>query len=132
MPNFTAVNPREVATIQAEQAKNPANLGVGVADLSSGAIRLFLFDDTNAWVANHPHAQAIAGHEAAAVMAGFQIDPTRGFVLAWDAANGQWQVLNRSHLNLADGNGLRMDLATFGLIVKVLENAGLANPVVFP
>jgi len=132
MTKFTVLDPSDVATIRAEQTKNASNIGVGVVDLATGGIRLFPYDQTDEWVTLHPHFQAMAGHEAAALMAGFLIPQVRGFVLEFDSANGQWRVMNRSHLNLPDGNGMRMDSGAFDEVVRALENAGLLNPAIFP
>jgi hypothetical protein len=132
MTTCTVADPQDVSRIRAGLVANPANLGVGVVDIGSGIIRLIPYDETNQWVARNPHRQVMAGHEAAAVIAGFTIPQSRGFILVVDAVSGLWQISNRSHLNLPDGNGLRMESKSFDLVVKALENAGIVNPIVFP
>jgi hypothetical protein len=72
----------------------------------------------------------MAGHEAAAIMAGIPPDQARGFVLGKQGNN--WHVINLSHLNWLDGqaNALQMDPLTFTEIVLALQRAGVQNPVV--
>lgn len=132
MSKFTVMDPSDVATIRAEQTKNASNIGVGVVEVAAGAVRLFPYDQTDEWVTHHPHLHAMAGHEAAALMAGFLIPQTRGFVLEFDSANGQWRVMNRSHLNFPDGNGMRMDAGAFAEVIRALEDTGLLNPAIYP
>jgi hypothetical protein len=122
--------PADVQKVQLEQVTNPNNLGIGVIDASTGKIGLFSFDETDRFVAVNPHVQVMAGHEAAAFMAGFIASQTRGFVLGFDPSTGQWQIANRSHLNFPDGAGLRMAPQTFTEVVDALFAAGVTNPVV--
>ncbi|MCI0684229.1 MAG: hypothetical protein L0Y71_19135 [Gemmataceae bacterium] len=131
MNKFTVTDPTDVVTIRTEQAKNPSNMGVGVVDAASGAIRVYPYDQTDEWVSLHPQCMAMAGHEAAAWMAGFPIPSTRGFVLDYDSAMGQWRVVNRSHLNFPDG-GMRMESQSFDRVLEALADVGILNPTIIP
>ncbi len=113
-----------------EQARAPNNLGVGVIDLRLGHVRLFTYDETDAFSQAHRPLQVAAGHEAAAAMAAIPLDQARGFVLAKRGA--AWHVFNQSHLNRVDAqaNAMRMDPQTFGAIVSALQTAGVQNPVI--
>lgn len=93
-------------------------------------MRLFTYDETDAFrQANRP-LQVMAGHEAAAAMAGIPRDQARGFVLSKQGSD--WHVFNQSHLNLPDGqtNTMRMDPQAFNEIVSALQAAGVRNPVI--
>ena len=110
-------------------AQNPRNVGVGVIDKRTRQVRIFSYDETNAFSRANRPLQVAAGHEAAAAMAGIPSDQARGFVLA--KLGGAWHVFNQSHLNLPDGqaNAMSMDGQLFNEIVSALQGVGVPNPV---
>jgi hypothetical protein len=122
-------DPAEVAHVEQEAARNQTNVGVGVIDKRTGQVRLFTYDETDAFSRANPHLQVMAGHEAAAAMAGILPDQTRGFVLAKQGSD--WHVFNLSHLNRPDAqtNAMQMDGQLFSEIVSALQGAGVQNPV---
>lgn len=71
----------------------------------------------------------MAGHEAAAAMAGIPLAGARGFVLSLQG--NDWHLLNKSHLNRPDGqaNTMRMNSQHLNAIVAALKWAGVHNPV---
>jgi hypothetical protein len=105
-------------------------MGVGVIDKRTGQVRLFSFDETDAFSQANRHLQVGAGHEAAAAMAGIPPDQARGFILTKQGSD--WHVFNQSHLNWPDAqaNTLRMDGQLFNEIVSALQAAGVQNPVI--
>jgi hypothetical protein len=105
-------------------------MGVGIIDKRTGQVRLFPFDETEAFSMANPQLQVAAGHEAAAALAGIPPDQARGFVLARQGSD--WHVFNQSHLNRADAQAhpLRMDPQLFNDIVTALQGAGVPNPVI--
>lgn len=123
-------DPADIAHVEQGLARDPTNLGVGVIDLRSGQVRLFLYDETDAYCAAHPGLQLMAGHEAAATMAGIPRDEARGFLLGRQGSD--WHVLNQSHLNRPDAqpNTMRMAPTSFVNVVQALQTAGVANPVI--
>jgi hypothetical protein len=123
-------NPAEIAYVEQELARNPTNVGVGVIDKRTGQVRLFSYDETNAFSMANPGLNVAAGHEAAAAMVGIPPDEARGFVLAKQGSD--WHVFNQSHLNVADAqaNTMRMDSQLFNGIVYALHGAGVKSPVV--
>jgi hypothetical protein len=129
-PHNASCDPAEVAHIEREIAKNPNNVGVGVIDKRTGQVRLFTYDETDAFCQANRHLQVGAGHEAAASMAGIPRDQARGFLLA--KQGGDWHVSNLSHLNQPDAqaNTLQMDGRLFNEIVSALLAAGVQNPVI--
>jgi hypothetical protein len=129
--NWTATcDTAELGHVSAELAKNPNDLGVGIIDRRTGQVRLFPYQDTDAFVQLNPQLQIMAGHEAAAAMAGIPIDEARGFILARQGHD--WLLINQSHLNRADGqaNSMQMDPQTVGDIVAALKGAGVPNPLI--
>lgn len=120
----------EVAHIEKEVTKDANNIGVGVIDTTTGEIRLFTFDETSAFSMANSNLQAAAGHEAAAVMAGFQLANARGFALG--KQGNDWHIFNLSHLNQADSqtNSMNMARRVFDAIVAALGAAGIRNPVI--
>ena len=129
-PHRASCDPAEVVHVEQEIARNQTNLGVGVLDTRTGQVRLISYDETDAFSKANPHLQVMAGHEAAAVMAGIPPDQARGFVLG--KQGNDWHVINSSHLNRADGqpNTMHMAPQTFNDIVSALQNAGVQNPIV--
>lgn len=123
-------DPTEIAYLEGELAKAPGNMGVGVVDCATGLVRIFTYDDTDAFSRANAHLQVMAGHEAAAAMAGFAPAQARGFVLAKQVTT--WHVFNRSHWNRVDAqaNTMCMNPATFHAIVSALQTAGVSNPVI--
>jgi hypothetical protein len=123
-------DPAEVARIEQEMARNQNNVGVGVIDLRTGRVRLFTYDETDAFSRANPHLQVMAGHEAAAAMAGIPADQARGFMIG--KQGNDWHIINGSHLNVPDGqpNGMHMAPQTFNEIVTALQAAGVQNPIV--
>jgi hypothetical protein len=123
-------NPAEISHVEQEMVLNPRNVGVGVVDKSTGQVRLFSYDETNAFSMANPRLTVAAGHEAAAEMAGIPSYRARGFVLV--KQGNAWNVFNQSHLNRPDGqtNTMRMDDQLFNEIVTALLSAGIQNPVV--
>jgi hypothetical protein len=123
-------NPAEIAHVEQEMARNPRNLGVGVIDKRTGQVRLFSFDETDAFSRANRHLQVGAGHEAAAAMAGIPPDQARGFALL--KQGNDWHVLNLSHLNRPDAqvNPMQMDGQLFNEIVAALQTAGVQNPII--
>jgi hypothetical protein len=111
-------------------ARNQNNMGVGIIDKRTGQVRLFPYDETDAFSRANPHLQVLAGHEAAAAMAGIPPDQARGFVLGKQGSD--WHVFNQSHLNRPDAqaNTTRMDPQTFNEIVSALQGAGVQKPLV--
>src|SRR5262249_38690786 len=109
-------------------AGKPNNLGGGIIDLSTGTIRLFPFDDTNAFSLANPALLVAAGHESAAVMAGVPPGQARGVVLT--KQGNDWLVRNQSPLNAAAGQptSTRMNPQTFDETVAALRAAG-AQPL---
>ena len=93
-------------------------------------MRLFTFDETDAFSGANPKLQVMAGHEAAAAMAGIPLDEARGFVLGKQGSD--WHVVNRSHLNRPDAqtNDMQMEAQLFSEILTALSGAGIQNPVV--
>jgi hypothetical protein len=122
-------DPAEVVRLQQEMARNPNNVGVGVIDKRTGQVRLFTYDETDAFSRANPQLQVMAGHEAAAAMAGIPPDQARGFVVG--RQGNDWHVFNQSHLNRPDAqsNTMRMDPQLFNEIVTALQGAGVQNPV---
>jgi hypothetical protein len=122
-------DPAEIAHVEQEMARNSRNMGVGVIDRRTGQVRLFAYDETNAFSMANPRLNVAAGHEAAAVMAGLPLDEARGFILAKQGSD--WHVFNQSHLNRPDAqpNTMRMDGQLFNEIVLALHAAGACNPV---
>jgi hypothetical protein len=129
MPNASC-DPADVAHVEQEMVNDPSNPGVGVIDRRTGQLRLFTYDETDAFSRTNPHLQVMAGHEAAAAMAGIPPNQARGFVLG--KQGNDWHVVNQSHLNRMDGqpNTMRMDPQTFGEVVSALQTAGVQNPIV--
>lgn len=121
-------NSADIAHIEQEMARDSTNIGVGVIDKRTSQVWVFAFDETDAFSRANPHLQVVAGHEAAATMAGIPLDQARGFVLAKQASD--WHVFNQSHLNLLDGQAMRMDAQVFSEIVAALQAAGVQHPVV--
>jgi hypothetical protein len=93
-------------------------------------VRLFTYDETDAFSRANPHLQVMAGHEAAAAMAGIPPDQARGFVLGKQGSG--WHVFNLSHLNRPDvqSNAMQMGPQLFNEIVSALQGAGVHNPAV--
>ena len=129
MPNASC-DPAEVAHIEQEMARNQNTLGVGVIDKRTGQMRLFTYDETDAFSLAKRHLQVAAGHEAAAALAGIPPDQARGFVLGKQGTD--WHVFNQSHLNGPDAqpNTTRMEPQLFSDIVSALQGAGVQNPIV--
>jgi hypothetical protein len=126
-----ACDPAEIAHLEQEAARNPNNVGIGVIDKRTGQVRLFPYDETDAFSQANRPLQVGAGHEAAAAaMAGIPADQARGFVLAKQGSG--WQVFNQSHLNRPDAqaNSVQMDGQLFNEIVSALQVAGVPNLVV--
>ncbi|MHB1425395.1 MAG: hypothetical protein ACYC3I_19670 [Gemmataceae bacterium] len=123
-------DPTEVTHIAREIVKNPNNIGVGVIDKRTEHVRLFSYDETDAFCRANRHLQLGAGHEAAAAMAGIPPDQARGFLLAKQGSG--WHVSNQSHLNQPDAqaNTMRMDGQLFAAIVSALQVAGVQNSVI--
>lgn len=123
-------DPNEVAHIEQAIANHPNTLGVGVIATRTGIIRLFTYEETDAFSSANPSLQVMAGHEAAAAMAGIPPDEARGFVLARQGSD--WHVYNLSHLNRVDGQSdtMRMDEQTFNALVGALQTAGVHNQVI--
>lgn len=123
-------NPAEVAHLEREWTSNPNNLGVGVIDKRMGQVRLFTYDETDAFCQANRHLQVGAGHEAAAAMAGIPSDQARGFILMKRGNNRH--IINQSYLNKVDGQipNMQMDPRTFNEIVFALRTAGVQNPVI--
>jgi hypothetical protein len=111
-------------------ATHPNNVGVGVIDKNTGIVRLFTYDETDAFSRANPTLQVMTGHEAAAAMAGIPFDQARGFVVGMQGTD--WHIFNQSHLNRPDGqpNTMRMDPQLFNEIVSALQGAGVLNPVI--
>jgi hypothetical protein len=128
--NNATCNPAEIAHVELEMARNPANMGVGVIDKRTGQMRLFSFDETDAFSRANCHLGVSAGHEAAATMAGIPVDQARGFIIAKQA--NIWHVFNQSHLNRPDAqsNTMRMDGQLFSEIMSALQVAGLQSPII--
>ncbi len=129
VPNAVC-DPAEVAHLEKEAANDPSNVGVGVIDKRTGQVRLFLYEETNVFSMANPRLLVAAGHEAAAAMAGFPLDQTRGFLLGKQGSD--WHVFNQSHLNRPDAqtNTMRMDGQLFHEIISALQAAGVSNPVI--
>lgn len=123
-------DPAELAHVEAEIAKQPSNIGVGVINVKTGGLRLFAYDETVAFSRANPVLQVMAGHEAAAAMAGIAPDDARGFVLG--KQGGDWHIFNQSHLNWVDAqpSRMRMDPQTFSEIVAALQKSGVQSPVI--
>jgi hypothetical protein len=123
-------DPAEVAHIEQELARNPNNMGVGVIDKRTGQVRLFTYDETDAFSRAHLHLQVMAGHEAAAVMAGIPSDEARGFILGKQGSD--WHIINQSHLNRPDAqtNTLQMEPQLFNDIATALQGAGVQNSII--
>lgn len=115
----------EVAHVDRALAKNPSNIGVGVIDLRTGGVRLFPYDETDAFATANPHQRIMAGHEAAAKMAAIPPDQARGFLRG--KSGGHWHLVNQSHLNVLDGqaNTMRMSPATLSDIAAALQGVGV-------
>ena len=130
-PRDAVCDPAEIGRIDSELAKAPAgvSVAVGVIDLNHGRIRLFTFDETDAFSRANPALQVMAGHEAAAAMAAVPLVQARGFALGKQA--GVWHLNNVSHLNQADGqsNTMQMSAATFAAVESALRAAGMTNLV---
>jgi hypothetical protein len=132
MPIQATCDPAEISRLEKELA-NPQSLiaiGVGVIDLMSGIIRLFTYDETDAFSRANPQLQVMAGHEAAAAMAGVPLPQARGFALG--KSGNDWRLFNQSHLNRPDGQANTMAMApqTFGEILTALQAAGIKNLIV--
>jgi hypothetical protein len=123
-------DPAEVIHIESELAQQPNGLAVGVVDTTTGIVRLFMYDETDRFTKANPGLLVMAGHEAAAAMAGIAAADARGFVLGRQGAD--WHIINLSHLNQADSQANTMQMApqTLSAIVTALQVAGVQNPVV--
>ena len=123
-------NPAEINHVEQAMALNPRNMGVGVIDKRTGQVRLFSYDDTNAFSMANPRLNIAAGHESAAAMAGIPPDQARGFVLGKQGSD--WHDYNQSHLNRPDAqaNTMRMEGQLFNEIVSALQGAGLQNLII--
>lgn len=125
-------DPAEVTRLEKELAtpNSPTAVGVGVLDLHSGVVRLFTYDETDAFSRANPQLQVMAGHEAAATMAGVPFAHARGFALG--KSGSDWLLFNQSHLNRPDGQANTMQMApqTFLEVVAALQAAGVTNPIV--
>jgi hypothetical protein len=132
VPIQARCDPTEVIRIESELAKAQSlmNVGVGVFDVTTGHIRLFTYDETDAFSRANLSLQVMAGHEAAAAMAGIPLDQARGFALLKDV--NDWHLFNQSHLNHRDGqaNAMQMAPATFQEVLAALQIAGVHNPVI--
>ncbi len=129
MGHNASCDPAEIAHVEREMARNQINFGVGVIDKRTGQVRVFPYDETDSFSRANPQLQVMAGHEAAAAMAGIPPDQARGFVLAKQGSD--WHVFNQSHLNRPDAqtNTLWMDSQLFNEIVSALQGAGVQNPI---
>ncbi len=125
-----ACNPAEINHVEQEMALNPRNMGVGVIDKRTGEVRLFSYDETDAFCRANRHLGAGAGHEAASAMAGIPSDQARGFILAKKGSD--WRVFNQSHLNRPDAqaNSMQMEGQLFNEIVSALQGAGVQNLII--
>ena len=125
-------DPSEISRIDTELAtiQSQINLAVGILGLPSGRIRFFTYDETDAFCRANPHLQVMAGHEAAATMAGIPLDKARGLSLT--KVGNDWHLFNQSHLNRPDGqaNPIQMDPVTFQEILAALRTAGMQNLVI--
>jgi len=123
-------DPAAIAHVELEMLRDPSNMGIGVIDKRTGQVSLFSFDDTDNFSRAHRHLCVVAGHEAAAAMAGIPLDQARGFVIAIQGNN--WHLFNQSHLNQRDAqtNTMRMDEQLFNDIVAALQVAGVSTPIV--
>lgn len=123
-------DPAEIAHVERAMARDPINLGVGVIDKRTGQVRVFPYDETDAFSRANPPLQVMAGHEAAAAMAGIPLDQARGFVLA--KQGNDWYVSNQSHLNQPDAqaNTMQMDSPLFNDVIAALQGAGVQNPII--
>lgn len=74
-------DPADVAEVERALARTPFDLGIGVIDVATGVVRVFPYNETDAFSAANPALQVMAGHEAAATMAGVSLDRARGFLL---------------------------------------------------
>ena len=130
-PPDAICDPAEVAHLVSELGKTTPwiDAGIGILDMRTGWIRLFTYDETDAFSGANPQLQVMAGHEAAAAIAGVPLDQARGFALGRVGAD--WHLLNVSHLNRLDGqtNTMQMDPQSFGAIVVALQTAG-ARPLI--
>lgn len=128
-PHSASCDPAEIAHVEQELVRNPNNVGVGVIDKRTGQVRLFPYDETDAFFQANRHLQVGAGHEAGAAMAGIPLDQARGFLLGKQGSD--WHVSNLSHLNQPDAqaNPMQMDGQLFNQIVSALQAAGIQNPV---
>lgn len=123
-------NPAEIIHLEQEATKNPNNVGIGIIDKRTGQVRLFTYDETNAFSVTNSHLNVAAGHEAAAAMAGIPRTQARGFVVSKPGSD--WHVYNQSHLNQPDAqaNSIQMDSQLFNEIVSALQAAGVLHPVI--
>ena len=48
-PHHAFCDPAEIVHVEREMAQNPRNMGVGVIDMRMRQVRLFPFDETNAF-----------------------------------------------------------------------------------
>lgn len=122
-------DPAEIAHIEQEISNSQNNIGIGVVDMSTNQVRFFTYDETDAFSVANPYLQVMAGHEAAAAMAGIPQNQARGFVLGRQGAD--WHVFNQSHLNQPDGqrNSLQMDPLLFADVVRAISVAGVQKPI---
>jgi hypothetical protein len=120
----------DLVRVETALGLNPNNLGVGVVDVVNWQVRLFPYDETDAYSRSNPSSLIMAGHEAAVVMAGFTLAESRGFVLT--KQGGVWQLFNSSHLNHADGepNRMRMSPTRLSGVVMVLTTVILQPLIV--
>ncbi len=130
MAHNPSCDPAEIAHVEQEMARDPNNIGVGVIDRQTGQVRLFTYDETDAFSQANSHLLVAAGHEAAAAMAGIPADEARGFVLGKQGTD--WHVINQSHLNRPDAqpNTMQMDPQLFSEVVVALVRAGVRNPII--
>ena len=128
--HHASCDPAEIAHLENELARKPLNAGVGVIDKGTGKVRVFPYDETNAFSIANPHLQVAAGHEAAAAMVGTPTDQARGFILGKQGSD--WVILNRSHLNRPDGQAstMQMDPQVFNEIVSAIQAAGVQTLIV--
>lgn len=122
-PLHASCDPAEVAHIEKSAARDPNNIGVGVVNTNTGIVRIFAYDDTEAFSMANPALQVMAGHEAAAAMADVQAALGR-VALSLDAfvVNG----IPNGVINRAVFNGF-LEKAAGNLLDRLTELEGYAQ-----
>jgi hypothetical protein len=108
------LQPGELQSVKDGLLVNPNNIGVGILHQPTGQIRMAPYDDL------------LGGHDALTARCSLDNQECKGFVVVL-RPDGQFDCVNNSHLNGAQGKpaSLQMETALFQEIVNTLRTGGL-------